>query len=121
MKKLSECDHPYYMEDSCYFASAGNSTHESFSSWDDYLAGWGSADVDRNHIFRFDWKSVSEDEERSIPEVHIFYIMQRKAYPFSVSVKVTDADEERVRAYFVEKWEHVKKLWAPISEVEHEG
>jgi hypothetical protein len=100
------------MTDGCYFAKDHHANYESF---DDYLSEWQNADEDMNLIFRFDWKQPDAEARIDYHRLLIYYIMQRKAYPYSVRIKVTPDDEPRARKFLGEKWQHMKKLWTPLS------
>ena len=57
-------------------------------AWDDFLDEWDEAEIDYNHIFRWDWKCIENGEydkgelERG-EKLIIYYILQRKAYNIS--------------------------------------
>lgn len=121
MKHLWEIDHPYYCTESNYFASGLDNRESKFDSWADFIAEWGDADMDYNLLFRFDWippKEEDIDEEEDEHEGHtlkIFWMGQRKGLYQWSNVQVTPEDEPAVREFLTERWQHLKKLWEPLS------
>lgn len=51
MTKLWETDHPYYMNEGCYFS---NECHHEYECWSDFTDDWGDANMDYNWIIRWD-------------------------------------------------------------------
>ena len=115
-KTWQDVDHPYYMTEGCYFVrgTEWDKVHADYESWADFIENWGDADDDYNLVFRWDYKRASEDDERETDEVHIFFIMQRKGFPFSTVTKVTPEDESSIFSYLKDKAAHMAKLWDPF-------
>lgn len=124
---LWEIDHPYYATPGCYYTPGTQwmEVHEEIESWAGFMESWGEADEDYNLLYRWDWERTDpedyEDELRLDPAfklpgdtLQLFYMMQRKAKPMSVYVKVTEADEPAVREFLAGKAEHMRKLWEPL-------
>lgn len=86
---------------------------------------WGkqsvySMDMDLNLLYRWDWKDGEGEDENGVEigqsTLELFFMAQRKARPFSVTIdSVTDADEPEIRAWLWTRWCHMLRLWAPIS------
>lgn len=115
--RLWESDHPYYCTGGCFFTNDGRCWMEH-DSWADFMEdGMGQSDHDYNMLMRWDWH---EGEEHDIPdgaaELKLFFFLQRKAYPVSVTVKVNRAEEPQIREWLAKRWEHTKRLWAPFSD-----
>ena len=126
-RHLWEIDHPYYCNEGCYYTSGAqfHEVHQELDSWADFINGWGLADEDYNLLFRWDWRRSSpvdyqyeldEDPNFELPGdvLHLFYMLQRKAKPMSVFVKVTEADEPAVLAFLQGKARHMRNLWEPL-------
>lgn len=130
MTHLWEVDHPYYCNEGCFFYSSVDTgsyrVHTNIGSWSEFMAlGWGNSDLDMNLVFRWDWdKADPDDYEYEIEHdpsfelpgdvLKIFFFLQRKAYPHSVFVDVTEADEADVREWLTVRAQHMRKLWAPL-------
>ncbi len=114
--RLWDVEHPYYWNEGSYHE---NGMHETWDSWADFRDGMGAADEDLNLVCRFDWKNGEGEEENGVPigeaRLFIFYVAQRKAYTFSHEITVTREQEPEIRAWLAAKWEHVRRLWAPLS------
>jgi hypothetical protein len=114
-------DHPYYCEEINYLAprSRIEEFHNRFDSWADFEGGF--EDFDYNLLFRWDWKRADPDDfeaGEAVPDhdtLWLFFMLQRKGLYVSAAVNVTDADGPAVRAWLLPRWEHLRKLWAPIS------
>lgn len=110
---LWESDHPYHATSGCFYS---RDCHENFGSWSDFMESWGDSDYDYNLLYRWDWH---EGEEHEIPagiaELKLFFMLQRKAAPRSVSVRVSRSDESSVREWLQARWEHMIKVWDPLS------
>lgn len=123
-QNLWEIEHPYYCSEGSYWVpgTRWHEVHADYSSWDDFISEWGSNDPDLNLLFRWDWQRSDPsdyEEGEDIPgdQVHLFYMMQRKARNMSIYVAVTEADEPAVRAFLTVKAEHMRKLWDPLMDV----
>lgn len=123
---LWEFDHPYYCNEGNYFARASEcSCH--YQRWQDFFAEEGDSDLDMNLVFRFDWEPPREDGDPDKPIVwqgdeyyrdsvlKLFYMGQRKGLYRWVTIDVCRADEPAVREWLMERWQHMRTLWAPLS------
>lgn len=114
MNKLWDYEHPYYMSEGCFF-HAGCS--ESFASYKDFIENWSSeTDIDMNRIHRWDFQRTDEAETgvEKIETLNLFYVMQRKAYTFSVHIKISEEDHDAIREFLKPYAELNQKLWAGI-------
>lgn len=120
-KHLWEADHAYYCNLGNYYA---NDCGARYKTWDAFLSEEGGADLDMNLVFRFDWyegedhgaSAFNGDRYYRNGLLHVFFMGQRKgAYRFA-SVEVCRADEPAVLEYLAPRWEHMRALWAPLSE-----
>lgn len=108
-RRLWEPKHPYYCSEDNYYS---NQCSVAFDSWELFLEAEGKSDLDYNLVFRWDW-------DRKAKTLTIYYMGQRKGLFRSVTVRAMHADEEpAVRAWLTTRWEHMKKLWAPLSDEE---
>lgn len=124
-KHLWEAQHPYYMTDGCYYAPSRDH-HFEFDSWTEFLEEREAVDDDMNLVFRWDWQrhtvtdiwSRGYCEEPSHEEcsdiMHVFFVMQRKAFTTSCAVRVTEDDEPAVLKYLTPKARKIAQLWEPI-------
>lgn len=86
--------------------------------------------MDYNLVFRFDWvppykegddvewESEIEwkgDESYRDSVLKLFFMGQRKGLYWWVTIDVCRADEPAVREWLNTRWEHMRKLWAPLS------
>ncbi len=108
---LWEHDHSYYCSEGCYYVpgTQWSDVHADWESWQDFLEDWGNVDPDYNLLFRWDWDRYEDSED-----LKLFFYMQRKAKPFSHTIKVTEDDEDSVRTWLIERAEHMRKLWSPL-------
>lgn len=126
VKHLWDVDHPYYCNEGNYFAR-GTECSSHHQRWQDFIAAEGDGDLDMNLVFRFDWDAPHEDEDPEKPIVwqgdeyyrdsvlKLFYMGQRKGLYRWVTVDVCRADEPAVREWLNIRWEHMRKLWEPLS------
>jgi hypothetical protein len=89
-----------------------------FKSFDEFLEEAEDEDLDLNLIFRWDW----ENSEVDCGDIYyrdgkllLFYIGQRKGVFRTVSIEVCRADQEKIRVFLKERWEHLKLIWEGIS------
>lgn len=125
-KHLWEVKHSYYCTEGQYFAN--QSEHQTiwqFKSWADFLAEMGAADMDYNLLFRWDWdeahpetgdSTYTGDNNYRNGKLFLFFMHQRKGYHSTSIIEVCRADEPAVLAYLTPFWEHMRDLWAPISQ-----
>ena len=109
MTNLWEIDHPYYCNAGNYYS---NDASMVFESWDDFLTDLGDGDLDYNMVFRWDWNKCEETGD----QVHLAYMLQRKGIYLSVTVKVTDEDQDAVREFLKPRWEYMKRLWEGMND-----
>jgi hypothetical protein len=111
-KRLWEIGHSYYCSTTSYTeGSAG----EEYDSWSNFFDEYKDADKDYNLLFRWDWKSPDEDDERPDHVLWLFFMQQRKGRFWPVRVVVTQEDEPAIREYLADHWKHVKALWSPFD------
>lgn len=126
-KHLWEIDHPYYCSESNFFAPHGEA-YMHYDRWQDFYAAEHDSDLDMNLVFRFDWKPPWEDGDPEKPivwqgdenyrdcQLQLFIMGQRKGLFRCVEIDVCRADESKVIEYLRPRWEHVRKLWEPLSD-----
>lgn len=118
MSHLWEIDHPYYCSSTNYFS---NECTANFSTWAEFLAAFGDADLDMNFLFRFDWVEESPPPREDIyyrnGELKIFWMGQRKGLFQCSLVNVCRADEPDVIEFLKPRWEHMQKTWEPFAQL----
>lgn len=124
---LWDIDHPYYCNEGNYFARDAD-CHSHYKSWPEFVAEQGDADLDMNLVFRFDWEPPRNYEDPDEPiawqgdeyyrdsVLKLFYMGQRKGLFRWVTIEVCRADEQAVREWLQVRWDHMKKLWEPLSQ-----
>ena len=127
MTHLWEVKHDYYCEEGNFFA---NDTVTRYGTWPEFFAAEGGSDMDYNLVFRWDWRPITEDDDGNaigIPdgddhyrgyEFFVFWMGQRKGLYRSTITHVCRADEPAVIEWLRPRWDHLAKLWAPLSTVE---
>jgi hypothetical protein len=126
-KHLWEVDHPYYCNEGNYFTNA--SVCDEHKSWASFVSEYEDADLDMNLVFRWDWREgegwelgpFTGDVNYRNGKLLIFWMGQRKGLYRYSTVEVCRADEDAVRAFLQPRWEHLKELWEPVSDVEQEA
>jgi hypothetical protein len=128
---LWDVDHPYYCSDQNFYVGSREQTwgsSMSYDSWAEFLEEMGEADLDLNLIFRWDWEkytpaSYEEDygeppeEGQSLSTLKLYYMYQRKGAFKPIEIRhMKDEDEPAVREFLKRRWDHLRVLWAPISE-----
>ena len=103
---LWEHKHRYYCNEGCYYERGQHVKYETFA---EFLESNGNIDLDYNLLFRWDWEKEDDGDL-----LLLFWIAQRKARNFSMSVRVTEADEPAVRAFLQRAFNHLAALWLPI-------
>lgn len=116
---LWEIDHPYYASDGCYYTPGNrwDEVHSKWESWADFLAAWGDLDLDLNLLYRWDWQRADPDYPDDYPDsdaLRLFFMLQRKAKPFSHYIAVKESDEPAIREWLTERAEHMRLLWEPL-------
>lgn len=117
---LWEAKHPYYATEGNFFESG---LHTTYKSWSDFLPEWRDADMDMNHVYRWDWYEGEDegageytgDDNYRNGVLKLFYIGQRKAKCFSCEVSVCRADEPAVLAFLQPRFEHLFTMWTPFT------
>ena len=104
---LWEPEHPHYCEE----GGAGPNTHGVYPSWAAFHAEFGHADLDYNHVWRWDWEVQDEMDERLV----MFVMHQRTGHSRSYECPISSEDEPAVRAFLQRHWEVVQALWAPFG------
>ena len=106
-------DHPYYSSDSNYYRSDCNYICANFK---DFLIEWEDADLDLNHLFRFDIKLHDDEDESKGYYGKFFFILQRKGVYTPCHVeKIEEDDVDSLKGFLEKHWEHTKLMWEPIS------
>lgn len=117
---LWETDHPYCMTEGCFYSQGHHHEYDSFA---EFLDEWADYDEDMNLVFRWDWHKLDADgiadrkeegDEDFRDTLKIYFIMQRKGYPTSCYIRVTETDEPAVLKYLTPKARHIALLWEPI-------
>lgn len=124
---LWEYGHPYYASSGCYFVPGNrwDEVHSVWESWKDFYEAWGNNDPDLNLLYRWDWRRPDPDDyEFELEEnpdfempgdtLRLYFMLQRKAKPFSHEVAVTEADEPAVREWLTERAKTIQAIWEPI-------
>lgn len=124
MKPLWEYEHPYFCEEGNYLHSPARHGYldvaEQHDSWLSFLGAWGDTDPDLNLLFRWDWHAWHLEFPSDYPngtekhELHLFFMLQRKAFNKSVSVDVTADDEPAVRAWLTNRAKTITQIWEPL-------
>lgn len=107
--------HPYYCSDSNYYS---NDASEKYENWEEFISDWDDADVEYNHVFRFD---IKENEDyNGIGEgtyyCEIFVILQRKGIfkPIFIA-EIKPENFISIKNFLAKHFEEVKKIWQPFS------
>jgi hypothetical protein len=121
---LWEVKHPYYMSEGSYCQSGQHDTYETF---DEFLANWGDLDIDYNRVHRWDWREgadweIESDESDDIQgRLMVYFIMQRKARTYSCEVAVRRSDEPRVIEFLRPHAANEVAIWAPFLAITAQG
>lgn len=109
-KHLWEVDHPYYCEETNFFA---RDQHFVYANWGDFIESTGAVgwDLDRNLLFRWDW---NQHEDSALGTLDLFWMLQRKGAYCSHSVTVHRDDEPAVRAFLAPRAARMASLWLPL-------
>jgi hypothetical protein len=110
---MTSSKHDYYCEYQNYLDSKGV-MHKKYDSIEGFLLDWGDADMNFNLLFRWD----IEEDEKGVITFSAFFMQQRKGNYFSTETVVTKSDEQKIKEYLVPRWEHLCKLWSPVSNTE---
>lgn len=117
-KHLWEIDHPYYCSDTNYFS---NDCYQKWDSFDTFFKEENDGDFDYNLLFRWDW-NLDDDKINPLEkpfemtgDLKIFWMGQRKGLFRSSIIRVCADDEQKVIEFLKPRWEHMRKLWEPLS------
>lgn len=106
-------DHPYYCSGDNFYS---NEAAQRYNDWGEFMSEWGNADVEYNHVFRFDLKK--KDECDGIVEYYaeVFFIIQRKGIfiPCHIDI-IQDSDVQSIEEFLKKHWNEVLKMWKPFS------
>lgn len=122
---LWEVNHPYYCNEGNYFTSSPE-LESRYHTWAEFAEEQGDADFDMNLVFRWDWKEGEDygaskftgDVNYRNGRLSIYWMGQRKGIYRWTIVEVCRADEPAVRTWLEERWQHLQKLWTPLSAIE---
>jgi len=104
--------HDYYCHDSNYYS---NDAHEKYSTWQDFFAEFGDADIDMNLVFRFDIKLKNDETPQDGYYMELFIMQQRKGRFVPVDIKtVTDKDAPHIVSFLQKHHEKIKQIWQPF-------
>lgn len=106
---LWEVDHPYYCARGNFYA---RDCHTNYETWGEFIADVGAWDMDMNLLFRWDWH---KPERGVMGTLETFWVGQRKASLWSLSVPVHSDEEPEVRAFLQVRFEHLLTIWAPLA------
>ena len=122
MKHLWEVDHPYYMNHGNYYSTECFARADNL---DQFLAEFGSADIDYNWIVRWDWIEGPQTEDWVRPadrpdtymdgRLLLQFVGQRKALLFSWEIPVCRFDEPRVREFLQKHARYMAQMWEPFD------
>lgn len=103
---LWDVEHPYYCSESNFYS---RKPYTRFECWSDFMDEFAEADLDMNHIFRWDWE---EDRHR----LKLFMIKQRKGIFQPIEIYgMTPEDEPSVREFLRGHWETILAMWEPLA------
>jgi len=82
-------------------------------------------------LFRWDWKQdhhwyVNPDRGDKAGEIIcLYFVIQRKGYLLPVMAPIDqsrrDEEEQALYRFISNRWQHLKELWVPVCEDEHEA
>lgn len=126
-KHLWEYDHPYYCSEGNYLARPLENPDcwQKYASWQGFIEEWGDSDPDLNLFFRWDWHAWHLEYPEYYPdgekhELHLFVMLQRKAFNKSIKVTVTADDEPAVREWLQGRARTIAAIWEPLIKQEVE-
>lgn len=102
-------EHDYFMEPGNYRAPPDEVIF-NYSSWKEFLAEWGDADISMNRIHRFDF----EIDDGVPVAVNLFYIKQRKADLLSCHVQIDRREVNAIAEFLKPHAEYNLKLWEGV-------
>lgn len=118
---LWEVKHDYYCNEGNYYAS--ESVGAEYKAWPEFISAEGDSDLDMNLVFRWDWREGDDwgagefngDVNYRNGHFLVFFMGQRKGLYRYARVEVCRADEPAILEYLKPRWEHMQKLWAPMT------
>lgn len=113
LEKLA-VDHPYYCSDSNFYSIEGSLMYDTCG---EFLDEWEDADVDMNLIFRWDVHIRDEGSDNyGLYWAEVFIIHQRKGIFRPIWIKsVKEEDYDRLTALLGKHYDHLKRIWEPLS------
>lgn len=85
----------------------------TYKTWAEFTEEWEDADLDMNHVFRFDIKKHDDSEQYYM---EVFIILQRKGRLISILIEeVTESDAKSIESYLIPHFEKTLHLWEPFS------
>lgn len=108
-------DHPYYASQGNYF---NNDCHAEYGSWQEFVEVGGDADLDMNLVYRWDWRRAEPEWDMPHDRLLLYFVGQRKALHRSAEIRVSTDDEDAIREWLRPRWDKLRDIWAPISELE---
>lgn len=134
MTHLWEVDHPYYCEESNYFAAGDRQPISEYPSWAAFGDEDTNSDMDLNLLFRWDWKPTEYVDNEDLPAFHakyddnyraynlyLFWMGQRKGLYRCSIVQVCRADERAVIEFLQPRLNRLISLWVPLTPSFPEG
>lgn len=106
---LWEVEHDYYCTEGDYHQRG---MFAEYRTWGDFIASEGDNDLDMNLLLRWDW---NKPEAGVMGSLELYFCLQRKAAQRSVHIPVHPDEEPLVLAYLQERFEHLLKLWQPLT------
>lgn len=124
-KPFWETAHPYHAPDANYYADGytDRAHHHEFETWADFMEEFESWDEDYNFLYRWDFEPSDpdleeDDEDWRPPHLTFCYIAQRKGtFTWAQINNPRAEDEAEIHAYLSKRWNHVQRMWAPLSGV----
>jgi len=116
---LWEIEHPYYCEESNFYASLNSQPSKRYGSWAEFYRDKGESDPDMNLLFRWDWRLADPEclkWHNKKEELVLYWMGQRRGLYNWSYVEVTAADEPVVTEWLKARFEHLKKLWEPFGD-----
>jgi hypothetical protein len=124
--RLWEIKHPYYCNESNYYARGDQQPVTEYKSWPEFAAAEGEADFDMNLVFRWDWREGPDwdlaefngDPNYRNGKLLVFWMGQRKGLYRWTEIEVCRADEPAIREWLKPRLKHLLSLWAPLTDEE---
>lgn len=120
-KRLWEVDHPYYCQETNYYHA---DSVVRFRNLAEFLEGFGDSDLDMNLIIRWDWREGEDwgfsdyngDDNYRNGGLFIHWMGQRKGLYHTSIVEVCRADEPKVVAFLLPRFQNLMLTWEPFGE-----